>query len=218
MGCIGISARWHRCRGPVGDEDVFVYGASAKSATEDDAPLSPEPDVPFVLSIQEARRKMRHALPHIKRGVARNFALLRTAFETMGGVPSHALTSDDAFDGTQLGADENAAAVLVSTLCTRLLEVSKEHRAACCMQRVFRAKLRLKRAPGQSAARLHLHMWQAAAAVIERFWVGYKVKCAFRTAQRAAVAIQSRVRSILAQRKYTRFCSAMISIQSLWRG
>ena len=136
----------------------------------------------------------------------------------MGGVPSHALTSDDAFDGTQLGADEKAAAVLVSMLCARLLEVSKEHRAACCMQRVFRAKLRLKRAPGQSAARLHLHMWQAAAAVIERFWVGYKVKCAFRTAQRAAVAIQSRVRSFLAQRKYTRFCSAMISIQSLWRG
>ncbi|XRB12231.1 abnormal spindle-like microcephaly-associated protein-like protein [Pseudoscourfieldia marina] len=203
--------------GAVGDEDVFVYGANAKSATEDDAPLSPEPDVPFVFNTGSAEEDAARTAAH-QRGVARNFALLRTAFETMGGVPSHALTSDDAFDGTQLGADEKAAAVLVSMLCARLLEVSKEHRAACCMQRVFRAKLRLKRAPGQSAARLHLHMWQAAAAVIERFWVGYKVKCAFRTAQRAAVAIQSRVRSFLAQRKYTRFCSAMISIQSLWRG
>ncbi|GHP08393.1 hypothetical protein PPROV_000713200 [Pycnococcus provasolii] len=203
--------------GAVGDEDVFVYGASAKSATEDDAPLSPEPDVPFVFNTGSAEEDAARTAAH-QRGVARNFALLRTAFETMGGVPSHALTSDDAFDGTQLGADEKAAAVLVSMLCARLLEVSKEHRAACCMQRVFRAKLRLKRAPGQSAARLHLHMWQAAAAVIERFWVGYKVKCAFRTAQRAAVAIQSRVRSFLAQRKYIRFCSAMISIQSLWRG
>jgi hypothetical protein len=69
-----------------------------------------------------------------RRGVARNFAMVHRAARSLGGVPEML----SAGDFLEHGLDERAVILYVSFLCSRLLEVSREERAAHTIQEAWR--------------------------------------------------------------------------------
>lgn len=71
-----------------------------------------------------------------KHGVARNFAAFHRAAKSLGGVPAMLSSTDIA----EHGPDERAVILYVAFLCSRLLEISKEDRAAHIIQRSWRAR------------------------------------------------------------------------------
>ncbi len=67
-------------------------------------------------------------------GVRRNFELLHSAVRRLGRVPADMLSPDDFADGL----DEQSVALFVAHLCARLLEVSREERAAATITQAMR--------------------------------------------------------------------------------
>jgi hypothetical protein len=124
-----------------------------------------------------------------------NFALLQTAVETLGGVPM-IITADDFLDPSS-SADQRAVTLFTATLCHRLIECNREHRAAMVIQRRWRQRGAYK--PG--TARQHLHSWIAAATVIQR---------------RFRVHLLRRGLQKFIQEK--RKLEAAVRIQAVWRG
>jgi abnormal spindle-like microcephaly-associated protein len=70
-----------------------------------------------------------------RKGVARNFGMVHRAAKSLGAVPEM-LSSKDFADH---GPDERAVILYVAFLCSRLLEVSKEERAAHTIQCAWQA-------------------------------------------------------------------------------
>ena len=83
-----------------------------------------------------------------RKGVAKNFAMVHRAAKSLGAVPEM-LSSKDFADH---GPDERAVILYVAFLCSRLLEVSKEERAAHTIQCAWQAHK--NRAVGKGPAQL----------------------------------------------------------------
>jgi hypothetical protein len=99
---------------------------------------------------------------HIFIGVlAGNFRVVHRAAKALGGVPEMLSSKDFA----EHGPDERAVILYVAFLCSRLLECSKDDRAAHIIQRAWRQS----RANTAGASRLtcrgfvEIHSWAGAA-------------------------------------------------------
>ena len=150
-------------------------------------------------------------------GCQRNFQLVHAALASLGGVPAMVSATDIAYQG----ADEKTVALFLAFLCQRLLEVSKEERAAMVMQRLWRRRA----AATPFSMRQHLYGWVAAAAAVQRAvraWLlrrGLARLAAARRRQVAAlVRLQAAWRGRAARREFQELRHAAVGLQAAWRG
>ncbi|KAI8475158.1 MAG: hypothetical protein J3K34DRAFT_517600 [Monoraphidium minutum] len=149
-------------------------------------------------------------------GVAANFAAVHRAARSLGAVPEMLSSGDWA----EHGPDERAVMLYAAFLCGRLLETSREDRAAHVLQRAWRDH----RARATGSARANLQAWVAAAAVVTRaarVWlfrraVG-RMLGEVREAKGAAVALQAAWRGRAARAALARREEAAACIQRRWR-
>lgn len=146
-----------------------------------------------------------------------NFELVTSAVKFLGGVPP--IITGEEFSHSE-GADERAVALFVAFLCHRLLETNREHRAAMVIQRRWRQ--RGQRRPGM--AREHLHMWIAAARVVQRnvrAWLLRRGLRQFsddrRRLERGTLQLQAAWRARPVRQEFLRTRAAVITIQAAWR-
>ncbi|GBF95503.1 hypothetical protein Rsub_07853 [Raphidocelis subcapitata] len=149
-------------------------------------------------------------------GVAANFAAVHRAARSLGGVPEMLSPSDWA----EHGPDERAVMLYSAFLCNRLLECSREDRAAHIIQRAWRDACARK----SGSARAHLEMWIAAAAVVTRAAKAWLFRRAVArmlagvAAQReAAVVLQAAWRGRAVRVEVARAVAAATVIQRRWR-
>eukprot|EP00887_Chlorella_sp_A99_P006848 scaffold2.g6848.t1 len=138
------------------------------------------------------------ALARHRQGCQRNFALVEQAAANLGVPPI--LASDD---WVGQGPDEKAATLFLAFLCQRLLEMSKEERAAMVIQRLWRRRAGSR----PRSMREHLHAWVTAAGTVQR-------------AARAWL-LRRRLRLLAARRRqqvHEQQRLAATSLQAAWRG
>ncbi|DBB17480.1 TPA: hypothetical protein ACH3X3_014500 [Trebouxia sp. C0006] len=164
-----------------------------------------------VSSLDEAARQV-----HIA-GVKSNLQLAQAAAQALGDVPP--ILSAPGF--LEHGPDEKAVVVFLSFLCARVLEVSKEDRAAQVIQHFFRQ--RKSHQPGQGRA--SLLRWIAAAHVVQRafrvwrFRQGLIAGCHMRGGLQAATTqLQALWRARQPFRSYQAVRHAAIRTQAVARG
>jgi abnormal spindle-like microcephaly-associated protein len=92
-----------------------------------------------------------------KKGVHANFAAVHAAARALGGVPEMLSPSDFIAHGP----DERAVILYAAFLCSRLLEVSKEERAAHVIQSAWR--LGKAKAAGEAQDSRHRYLSQCMA-------------------------------------------------------
>ncbi|KAH7621985.1 hypothetical protein Ndes2526B_g02810 [Nannochloris sp. 'desiccata'] len=153
----------------------------------------------------------------IEQGIRSNFAALQTAVETLH-VPM-IVTADDFLSVG--GADHRAVTLFTATLCHRLIESNREHRAAMVIQRRWRQRGSYR--PG--TARQHLHSWIAASSVIQRsvrVWLLHRGLNQFvqdkRRLEIAVTKLQAAWRGRSYREEYLASRAAVITIQTAWRG
>ncbi|KAA6419435.1 MAG: abnormal spindle-like microcephaly-associated protein [Trebouxia sp. A1-2] len=164
-----------------------------------------------VSSLDEAARQT-----HIA-GVKSNLHLAQAAALALGDVPP--ILSAPGF--LEHGPDEKATVIFLSFLCARVLEVSKEDRAAQVIQHFFRQRKSHK--PGQGRA--SLLRWIAAAQLVQRafkVWqfrqgliVGRRMRS---TLQAATTQLQAMWRARQPFRSYQALRHAAIRTQAVARG
>jgi abnormal spindle-like microcephaly-associated protein len=149
--------------------------------------------------------------------IRENFTALQTAAETLG-VPM-IITADDFLASG--GADTRAVTLFTATLCHRLIETNREHRAAMVIQRRWRQRGAYK--PG--TARQHLHSWIAASSVIQRnvrvFLLRRGLQQFIQDKRKLEVAVtklQAAWRGRSSREEFLASKAAVITIQTAWRG
>ena len=152
-----------------------------------------------------------------KDGVRRNFSILAEKSAQLGGVP-HLLPSVDSHP------DERCVISFLSFLCSRLLDLSKEQRAACRIQAVWREKRGIKdacgatRTPSMSSS-LSVEKQTNAAIRIQAAVRGWRVRTSHRKRVAAATKLQAVVRSFLVrQRRRHEMHAAATLVQKMFRG
>lgn len=153
----------------------------------------------------------------IEQGIRSNFATLQTAADTIN-VPMIVRADDFLSDG---GADQRAVTLFIATLCHRLIESNREHRAAMVIQRRWRQRGSYR--PG--TARQHLHSWIAASVVIQRsvrVWLLRRGLNQFiqdkRKLESAVTKLQAAWRGRSYREEFLASRAAVITIQTAWRG
>jgi hypothetical protein len=145
-------------------------------------------------------------------GVARNFAAVHRAARALGGVPEMLSPGDWA----EHGPDERAVMLYTGFLCSRLLDCSREDRAAHVLQSAWRAA----RARSAGGARTSLRAWVAAGAVVTRAaraWLFRRAVARMleevRRQKAAAVVLQAAWRGRAERARLTREREAAVCIQ-----
>ncbi len=223
--------------------------------------------------------------------VAGNFALLDSALSHVGGIPRDVI--DGPSDWVTRGPDAHAVLLLLAYMAPRLLEASREERAAMVLQRAWRR--RMAGWPGRwrvggwvgmlwkrsvfvccgrgvcidthfiycillrvyfiygitficivfmllhscdiqfttyshhtthpGSARAHLHMWIAAATVIQQYTRGWaarththRLRAQQHVTWHAALVIQTTWRGFAARAAFLRAQQAAVVVQAAWRG
>jgi len=153
----------------------------------------------------------------IEQGIRRNFAALKTAAESLN-VPM--IVTADNFLSVG-GADQRAVTLFTATLCHRLIESNREHRAAMVIQRRWRRRGAYR--PG--TARQHLHNWIAASSVIQRsvrVWLLHRGLNQFiqdkRRLESTVTTLQAAWRGRSHREEFLASRAAVITIQTAWRG
>ncbi|KAL4423889.1 hypothetical protein ABPG75_001190 [Micractinium tetrahymenae] len=146
-----------------------------------------------------------------------NFAIVQRVVELLGGIPAMVSAEDFA----EHGHDEKGCILFTAFLCHRLLEISKEERAAMVIQRHWRNRHQNK--PG--TARKHLRKWIAAASVVQRAVRAWRLRLGLerfaaqqRRALAAVVRLQALWRARPAYRRYRQLRQAAICVQAAYRG
>ncbi|WIA17340.1 hypothetical protein OEZ85_014203 [Tetradesmus obliquus] len=147
------------------------------------------------------------------RGIAGNFRVVHRAAKALGGVPEMLSSKDFA----EHGPDERAVILYVAFLCGRLLECSKDDRAAHIIQRAWRQS----RANTAGMGRANLAKWVAAASVIQRCVRGWLFRRRMRQwlagRVEAAVVLQACWRGRQARAQLEQLAGSCITIQRAWR-
>jgi hypothetical protein len=125
------------------------------------------------------------------RGITANFRTVHRAAEALGCVPEMLSSKDFA----EHGPDERTVILYAAFLCSRLLECSRDDRAAHIIQCAWRQR----KASTAGMARAHLAKWVAAASLVQR-------------AARAWL-LRRRVHEFVLQHR-----SAAEALQAAWRG
>ncbi|GAQ78615.1 Microtubule-associated protein [Klebsormidium nitens] len=143
----------------------------------------------------------------------RNFALLHAAVAQLGGVPQ-VLEHSDMTDGN-LAPNERIVITYVAFLCSRLLDIKTEAKAATQLQRAWRrhhrglclrrwiaAARRIQAAFRGCKARAQLHMKASAASRLQAHWRGLLARRSFSALKIATLTIQRSVRAWAARRRF----------------
>lgn len=148
-----------------------------------------------------------------KEGVRRNFRLLASKSALLGGVP-HLLPSVDAHP------DERCVISFLSFLCSRLLDINKEQRAACTIQGAWRWHMKAALVAAATASSgADLADVEAAATKIQAAARGRIARRSYCRMATAAATLQSAVRRFLARRRdRRRMDAAAIVVQKMFRG
>uniref|UniRef100_A0A8C5WY97 Assembly factor for spindle microtubules n=1 Tax=Laticauda laticaudata TaxID=8630 RepID=A0A8C5WY97_LATLA len=135
----------------------------------------------------------------------RNFQLINAAVSDLGGVPAMIQHSDM----SNTIPDEKVVIIYVSFLCSRLINLSKEIRAAQLIQSAWR-KYRLKK------------LIEEAAILLQRNFKMQRARKNYLALKAAAISLQKRYRAtVLSKQQHEKFlnlCRAVIIIQSTIRG
>ncbi|CAD7701025.1 unnamed protein product, partial [Ostreobium quekettii] len=185
-------------------DDIYIPRGAARIRP---APLAPRPDdngadAPRHPSGPKDRRRL----------VARNFELASEAVCALGGTPEAPAADDFAHHG----AEEKAIVLFVAFLCARLLETSKEDRAALVIQRAWRGRI----LPTVNAG-FHLRRFEAAVGIVQRSVRSWLVRLRENDGRRAfIVRMQAMRRGLVQRRRYLRMRAAARTIQArarAWR-
>uniref|UniRef100_A0A670IVM8 Assembly factor for spindle microtubules n=1 Tax=Podarcis muralis TaxID=64176 RepID=A0A670IVM8_PODMU len=124
----------------------------------------------------------------------RNFQLINAAISDLGGVPAMIHHSDM----SNTIPDEKVVIAYVSFLCSRLINLSKEIRAARLIQSVWREH-RLKTRLAQT------------------YWRRYNARRKYLQLRQYTIIVQARIRTFLAVAAYKKVCWAALTIQRHFR-
>ena len=100
-------------------------------------------------------------------GVGMNFAIVQRCVQKLGNLP-HMVSKSDFYSH---GPDERVVISFLSVLCSRLMEISCEERAALLIQSVWRHGVQRKVQPLQV-----LQSWINSAAIIQKAWRAHTLK------------------------------------------
>ncbi|OXB68288.1 hypothetical protein ASZ78_016689 [Callipepla squamata] len=153
----------------------------------------------------------------------KNFQLINTAVSDLGGIPAMIHHSDM----SNTIPDEKVVITYLSFLCSRLLDLRQETRAARLIQSAWR-KYRLKRELKLSQKHYRAHHKQVrqrqeflqvkkAAVCIQAAYRGYNTRKKLKLKHRAAVKIQTAFRAHAARSKYQAMIQASVVIQRWYR-
>ncbi|GAB4814747.1 hypothetical protein N2152v2_001793 [Parachlorella kessleri] len=201
-------------------KDIYIAAATAGASREIDSPATSEDDEDDAgwraMHRGEASSDPAQAAHH-RQGVAHNFDLVHRVAEALGGVPIMV----SAQDILEHGPDEKAVVLFTAFLCRRLLEMSREERAAMVVQRLWRRRQLHK--PG--TARAHLHRWIHAASVVQcaaRVWLLRRGLQRFAEGRRrflmALTRLQAAWRARPYRRQYLQLRAAALHVQAVYRG
>ncbi|GMH42258.1 hypothetical protein BSKO_10177 [Bryopsis sp. KO-2023] len=143
-------------------------------------------------------------------GIRRNFRAVLSAMQTLGGVPETVSPTDYQHNGPH----EEGMVIFVSFLCARLIDVSKEERAAIMIQRSWRNYVN----PSQANSMPTLAVWVKAAKVIQKQVRLFLIQRRYERRKGAAVLIQSCWHGRNIRREFLNKKRACILIQAAWRG
>ncbi|XP_034979449.1 abnormal spindle-like microcephaly-associated protein [Zootoca vivipara] len=168
----------------------------------------------------------------------RNFQLINAAISDLGGVPAMIHHSDM----SNTIPDEKVVIAYVSFLCSRLVNLSKEIRAARLIQSVWREH-RLKTRLAQieeklnQAAVIQKHwrryvaqvklqklkkakqeeLERVSSIVIQTYWRRYNARRKYLQLRQYTIIVQARIRMLLAVAAYKKVCWAALTIQRHFR-
>ncbi|XP_061489951.1 abnormal spindle-like microcephaly-associated protein [Rhineura floridana] len=169
----------------------------------------------------------------------RNFQLINAAVSDLGGVPAMIHHSDM----SNTIPDEKVVIAFVSFLCLRLLNLSKEIRAARLIQSMWREH-RLKRKLAQTmeqkinatvAIQKHWRRYLAqmkfqnikkakqedaervSSMIIQTYWRRYHARRKYLQLRHYTIIVQARIRMLLAVTAYKKVCCAALTIQRRFR-
>ncbi|XP_054837436.1 abnormal spindle-like microcephaly-associated protein [Eublepharis macularius] len=169
----------------------------------------------------------------------KNFQLINTAVSDLGGVPAmiHHV------DMSNTIPDEKVVITYVSFLCSRLLDLCKEIRAARCIQSAWREH-RLKKKLAQNikqtlnATIIIQKHWKrylaqrelqklkttkqeeaerVSSIVIQKYWRRYCARRKYQQLQYNTILMQARIRMLHSHSAYKKVLSAALTIQRHWR-
>uniref|UniRef100_A0A670YAQ7 Calponin-homology (CH) domain-containing protein n=1 Tax=Pseudonaja textilis TaxID=8673 RepID=A0A670YAQ7_PSETE len=147
----------------------------------------------------------------------KNFQLINAAISDLGGVPAMIQHSDM----SNTIPDEKVVIIYVSFLCSRLISLSKEIRAAQLIQSAWR-KYRLKILTEQIRDLYLKQRHSEAAVLLQRNFKMQRARKNYRALKAAAISLQRRYRATVLSKqqreKFLNLCRAVIVIQSTIRG
>ncbi|CAI5776569.1 spindle-like microcephaly-associated [Podarcis lilfordi] len=169
----------------------------------------------------------------------RNFQLINAAISDLGGVPAMIHHSDM----SNTIPDEKVVIAYVSFLCSRLVNLSKEIRAARLIQSVWRehrlktrlAKIFEEKSKGAVVIQKHWRRYMAqvklqklkkakqeevervSSVVIQTYWRRYNARRKYLQLRQYTIIVQARIRMFLAVAAYKKVCWAALTIQRHFR-